>query len=106
MSCWEVLGLDAEADERTIKRQYARLLKGTRPDEDPEAFQALREVLAVLRLQHVVQCGGAVHHQHEVVIAGLGKDGVDDVMADALIAEIDFEAVVEEGEEVECHCLG
>lgn len=43
MSCWEVLGLDAEADERTIKRQYARLLKGTRPDEDPEAFQALRE---------------------------------------------------------------
>lgn len=43
MSCWEVLGLDAEADERTIKRHYARLLKGTRPDEDPEAFQALRE---------------------------------------------------------------
>lgn len=43
MSCWEILGLDTKADERTIKRQYARLLKSTRPDEDPEAFQALRE---------------------------------------------------------------
>lgn len=43
MNCWEILGLDAEADERTIKRHYARLLKTTRPDEDPAAFQALRE---------------------------------------------------------------
>ncbi|MDF3932078.1 J domain-containing protein [Pseudomonas citronellolis] len=43
MSCWEILGLDAEADERSIKRQYARLLKVTRPDEDAQAFQALRE---------------------------------------------------------------
>lgn len=43
MNCWEILGLDAEADERAIKRHYARLLKTTRPDEDPVAFQALRE---------------------------------------------------------------
>ncbi|UCJ17160.1 J domain-containing protein [Pseudomonas sp. MM211] len=43
MSPWELLGLDAEADTRTIKRRYAQLLKQTRPDEDPEAFQRLRE---------------------------------------------------------------
>ncbi|MBO3276792.1 J domain-containing protein [Pseudomonas schmalbachii] len=43
MSCWEILGLEEEADERAIKRHYARLLKSTRPDEDPAAFQALRE---------------------------------------------------------------
>ncbi|NNN26043.1 MULTISPECIES: J domain-containing protein [Pseudomonas] len=43
MSCWEILGLEEEADERAIRRQYARLLKSTRPDEDPVAFQALRE---------------------------------------------------------------
>ena len=40
---WELLGLDAEAEPRTIKRRYAQLLKQTRPDEDPEAFQRLRE---------------------------------------------------------------
>lgn len=43
MSCWTLLGLPATADTRTIKRHYARLLKQTRPDEDPVAFQRLRE---------------------------------------------------------------
>ena len=41
--CWEVLDLPARSDERSIKRQYAKLLKVTRPDEDPGAFQQLRE---------------------------------------------------------------
>ncbi|WP_131173254.1 J domain-containing protein [Phytopseudomonas dryadis] len=43
MSPWQLLGLDAEADTRSIKRRYAQLLKQHRPDEDPEAFQRLRE---------------------------------------------------------------
>ncbi|MBV6822939.1 J domain-containing protein [Pseudomonas sp. PD9R] len=43
MSCWTVLGLSADADTRSIKRQYATLLKQTRPDEDPEGFQRLRD---------------------------------------------------------------
>jgi len=43
LDCWGVLQLDEEADERSIKRQYARLLKVHRPDEDAEAFQRLRE---------------------------------------------------------------
>ncbi|MDR0210810.1 MAG: J domain-containing protein [Pseudomonas putida] len=43
MDAWEVLGLEADADERAIKRAYARLLKVHRPDEDAEAFQRLRE---------------------------------------------------------------
>ena len=41
--CWSVLALAPGADERSIRRQYARLLKVHRPDEDPEAFQRLRE---------------------------------------------------------------
>lgn len=38
------LGLDECADERAIKRAYARLLRDTRPDIDPAGFQRLNEV--------------------------------------------------------------
>jgi len=37
------LGLPAEADEREIKRAYARLLKQCRPDEDAAGFQRLHD---------------------------------------------------------------
>jgi hypothetical protein len=43
MNAWARLGLNDDADERSIKRQYAKLLKVTRPDDDLEAFQQLRE---------------------------------------------------------------
>ncbi len=43
MSCWEVLGLEPQADSRTVKRRYAQLLKVHRPDTDPQGFQRLRE---------------------------------------------------------------
>lgn len=43
MDCWTVLQLADDADERTIKRSYARQLKNCRPDDDPEGFQRLRE---------------------------------------------------------------
>ena len=47
MDCWTVLQLPDDADERTIKRSYARLLKSCRPDEDAEGFQRLREAYEV-----------------------------------------------------------
>jgi hypothetical protein len=37
----ELLGIPLDADERSIKRAYAQLLRTARPDEDPEAFQRL-----------------------------------------------------------------
>ena len=40
---WNLLGLEVDADARSIKRRYAQLLKQTRPDDAPEAFQRLRE---------------------------------------------------------------
>ncbi len=39
---WNVLGLEPTTDCRDIKRAYARLLKLTRPEEDPQGFQVLR----------------------------------------------------------------
>ncbi|MCF7533047.1 J domain-containing protein [Pseudomonas petrae] len=43
VDCWKILDLPARSDERSVKRQYAKLLKVTRPDENPVAFQQLRE---------------------------------------------------------------
>ncbi len=37
------LGLPRTASSREVRRAYARLLKATRPDEDPQAFQRLHE---------------------------------------------------------------
>lgn len=58
MNSFARLGLDAEADERAVKRAYAALLKKTRPDEDPQGFQTLHEAyqsaLALCR-QHVTK---------------------------------------------------
>ncbi|MCD6061943.1 MAG: DnaJ domain protein [Moraxellaceae bacterium] len=41
-NCWAVLGLEPGAEERAIKRAYARLLKANRPEDDAAAFQRLR----------------------------------------------------------------
>jgi len=61
MDCWSVLELDRDADERSIKRQYARLLKINRPDDDPVAFQALRDAYE----QALDQARNRVHQEEE-----------------------------------------
>lgn len=40
---WNTLGIERTADERSIKRAYAKQLKQNRPEDDPEGFQALRD---------------------------------------------------------------
>ncbi|QWF15136.1 J domain-containing protein [Lysobacter capsici] len=43
MNPFEHLGIEPGADEREIKRAYARRLRQVRPDDDPAGFQALHE---------------------------------------------------------------
>ncbi|MFM2318182.1 MAG: hypothetical protein RLZZ215_803 [Pseudomonadota bacterium] len=40
---WEILELTADADQKAIKQAYARKLKQTRPDDDPEGFKVLHD---------------------------------------------------------------
>lgn len=42
-SLWAILGTEPTGDERALKRAYATRLKVTRPEDDPAAFQELRE---------------------------------------------------------------
>ena len=39
---WALLNLDPTGDALAIKRAYAKQLKQNRPDDAPEAYQALR----------------------------------------------------------------
>ncbi len=39
---WAVLGIAETGDERAVKRAYAKQLKQTRPEDDPQGFQQLR----------------------------------------------------------------
>jgi hypothetical protein len=49
---FQYLGLREDADEREVRRSYARLLKTTRPDDDAAGFQRLNEAYQAC-LQHI-----------------------------------------------------
>lgn len=65
---FHLLELGADADERAVKRAYARLLRRFRPDEDPAGFQRLNEAYR--------QALAIVNARSDVY--GLDEDGFDD----------------------------
>ncbi|MCO7222801.1 J domain-containing protein [Pleionea sp. CnH1-48] len=56
MQCWDVLEIEATNNRRDIKRAYAKKLKVTHPEQDPEAFQQLSEAYKeALTLSHYIE---------------------------------------------------
>src|SRR5262249_10983367 len=64
------------------------------------ALVAGEQVLAVLGIQECAECFDAADDEHEIVLAFEREHGVDEIVARALLTELHFEAVGEEGEEV------
>lgn len=67
MAPFDLLGVPGDADEATIKRAYARRLKVTRPDDDPEGFQRLHEAYQQ-----------ALQHCRQRAMAAAWEDGEED----------------------------
>jgi hypothetical protein len=80
MNCWNILGIRSDADERTIKRSYAALLKVHRPDEDLDAFQRLREAY-----EQALRLARRRAEQDEAE----DDVGVGDVLERAVVAPVD-----------------
>lgn len=62
MSCWDILGLPPGMPPRDIKRRFAQLVKTHRPEEDPHAYQRLRDAYeaALLSVTSEVESAGRV----------------------------------------------
>ena len=84
-SLWAILGTEPTGDERTIKRAYAKRLKVTRPEDDPQAFQELRDAYeyALRHAPRFAQELGQTHAEPEVAAPAVVPEPVAAVQAEA-----------------------
>lgn len=60
MNCWEILELEPTSDKKKIKKAYAAKLKTIKVDEEPVAFQKLKEAFdsAIFLSGTIIESGG------------------------------------------------
>ncbi len=69
------------------------------PQDVGGAAIADEQVLAVLGVEQAPERLDPAHDHQKIVLARQGEDRVDEIMPRALFAQVDFQAVGEEGEE-------
>lgn len=96
MPHWFLLDLAPTADTRAIKRAYAARLKCTRPDEDPQGFQALRQAYEVA-LRQAAEGDFAPSKADEIFDwLSAGGDAEPEVLAESPTATVATDAAVTE----------
>ena len=69
------------------------------PQDVGGAAIADEQVFAILGIEQAPERLDPAHDHQKIVLARQGEDGVDEIMPRALVAQIDFQAIGEEGEE-------